>query len=249
MAFLGGHQHRRRVRTDRSRSRPRPGRRVARVDGPRGRDPRRARGVAGGPPARRASPAPAAARCRSTCRASEAGGRLRNIYRRAFGAARSEILAAHSYFLPDRRFVRSITAAARRGVKVTLLLAGRSDIPLARAATARLYRRLVESGVEIREWTRSVHHAKVAVVDGAEGPDRQLQPRPVLPRQPRVAGGDRRPRDGRRGPAMVRGAGRAGATGAARGGAAAGLAGRLADAIGSAVARFTEWVARILSGR
>ena len=94
------------------------------------------------------------------------GRRLRNLYRRSFGAARREILTAHAYFLPDRRFVRSITAAARRGVKVTLLLAGRSDVPLARAGTVRLYRRLTAAGVEIREWTRSVHHAKVAVVDG-----------------------------------------------------------------------------------
>jgi cardiolipin synthase len=91
---------------------------------------------------------------------------LRQRYRKAFGAARSEILAAHAYFLPDRRFVRSITAAARRGVKVTLLLAGRSDVPLARTATVRLYRKLLAAGVDIREWTRSVHHAKVAVVDG-----------------------------------------------------------------------------------
>jgi cardiolipin synthase len=91
---------------------------------------------------------------------------LRQRYRKAFGAARREILAAHAYFLPDRRFVRSITAAARRGVKVTLLLAGRSDVPLARTATIRLYRKLLAAGVDIREWTRSVHHAKVAVVDG-----------------------------------------------------------------------------------
>ncbi len=90
---------------------------------------------------------------------------LRRRYRKAFGAAEKEILAAHSYFIPDRRFVRSITAAARRGVKVTLLLAGRSDVPLARAATRRLYRPLLAAGVDIREWTRSVHHAKVSVVD------------------------------------------------------------------------------------
>jgi cardiolipin synthase len=101
-------------------------------------------------------------------RLSGAGGArsLRQRYRKAFGAARREIVAAHAYFLPDRRFVRSITAAARRGVRVTLLLAGRSDVPLARAATLRLYRRLLQAGVDIREWTRSVHHAKVAVVDG-----------------------------------------------------------------------------------
>lgn len=93
--------------------------------------------------------------------------KLRRRYRKAFGGARREILAAHGYFLPDPRFVRSITAAARRGVAVRLLLTGRTDVPLVRAATVRLYRSLVAAGVEIREWTRSVHHAKVAVVDGS----------------------------------------------------------------------------------
>jgi cardiolipin synthase A/B len=96
------------------------------------------------------------------------GGRpLRQRYLKAIGAARFEIWVAHGYFLPDRRFVRSLTAAARRGVKVRLLLAGRSDVVFARAATMRLYRQLLRAGVKIYEWTRSVHHAKAAVVDAA----------------------------------------------------------------------------------
>ncbi len=94
------------------------------------------------------------------------GGRpLRRRYLKALGAARRSIEMAHAYFLPDRRLVRSLTAAARRGVEVRLLLAGRSDIPLFQAATRRLYRQLLRAGVRIHEWTRSVHHAKAAVVD------------------------------------------------------------------------------------
>ena len=94
------------------------------------------------------------------------GGRpLRRRYLKAIGAARREVLLAHGYFIPDRRFVRSLTAAARRGVRVTLLLAGRSDLLLARPATRRLYHQFLRAGVRIHEWTRSVHHAKAAVVD------------------------------------------------------------------------------------
>jgi cardiolipin synthase len=94
------------------------------------------------------------------------GGRpLRRRYLKAIGAARREVLLAHGYFIPDRRFVRSLTAAARRGVNVTLLLAGRSDLLLARPATRRLYHQFLRAGVRIHEWTRSVHHAKAAVVD------------------------------------------------------------------------------------
>jgi cardiolipin synthase len=47
-----------------------------------------------------------------------------------------------------------------------LVLAGRSDVPFARAATRSLYRRLLASGVIIHEWNDSVLHAKVATIDG-----------------------------------------------------------------------------------
>ncbi|MFL5321980.1 MAG: phospholipase D-like domain-containing protein [Myxococcaceae bacterium] len=94
------------------------------------------------------------------------GRRLRRRYVRAIGSARTELLIAHAYFLPDRHFIRSITAAARRGVKVRLLLAGKSDVALAQAATMRLYRKFLAAGVEIHEWTASTLHAKTAVVDG-----------------------------------------------------------------------------------
>ncbi|MBI5070242.1 MAG: cardiolipin synthase B [Deltaproteobacteria bacterium] len=95
------------------------------------------------------------------------GGRpLRRRYLKAIGSARRSVSIAHAYFLPDRRMVRTITAAARRGVAVTLLLPGRSDVPFARSASMRLYRRLLAAGVRIHEWEGSVLHAKAAVVDG-----------------------------------------------------------------------------------
>ncbi|HEY6098209.1 MAG TPA: phospholipase D-like domain-containing protein [Anaeromyxobacter sp.] len=92
--------------------------------------------------------------------------RLRRRYLKAFGRAQRRILLAHAYFLPDRHVIRSIAAAARRGVEVKLVLAGRTDVPLAGPATRRLYRKLLRAGVEISEWTRSMMHAKAATVDG-----------------------------------------------------------------------------------
>jgi cardiolipin synthase len=81
------------------------------------------------------------------------GWRLRRRYLKAFARARQRIDVAHGYFLPDHGVVRAITAAARRGVQVRLLLAGRSDVPFARAATRSLYRRLFAAGVSIHEWS------------------------------------------------------------------------------------------------
>jgi cardiolipin synthase len=91
--------------------------------------------------------------------------RLRQRYLKAFGSAKHRLILAHAYFLPDARIARSLRAAARRGVEVTLLLAGRSDVPFARAATLRLYRSFLLSGVRIFEWHQSVLHAKAALVD------------------------------------------------------------------------------------
>ncbi|HZH04622.1 MAG TPA: phospholipase D-like domain-containing protein, partial [Myxococcaceae bacterium] len=99
--------------------------------------------------------------------AHEAGaGKLRKRYVKAIGAARKSIYLAHAYFLPDRRLIRSLRAATRRGVQVTLLLAGKTDVFFARAATMRLHRQLLQAGVRIFEWSRSVLHAKAAVIDG-----------------------------------------------------------------------------------
>jgi cardiolipin synthase len=94
------------------------------------------------------------------------GRRLKNRYLMALKHAEQQVVLAHAYFLPDRGFMRALTRAARRGVSVHLLLAGRSDVPFARAATMRLYRYFLRGGVHIHEWTASTLHVKAAVVDG-----------------------------------------------------------------------------------
>lgn len=97
---------------------------------------------------------------------SESGGRkLRKRYLKAFAAAQRVILVAHAYFLPDAGLIRALRRAAKRGVTVKLLLAGRTDVPLIRAATMSLYRRLIGGGVQIFEWTSSVLHAKATTID------------------------------------------------------------------------------------
>jgi cardiolipin synthase len=97
---------------------------------------------------------------------SDRGARaLRRRYLKAIGSARERITLVHSYFMPDRRLLRSIRSAARRGVAVTLLVPQRSDVPLARAMTRTYYRGLLKAGVQIYEWRDSVLHAKALAVD------------------------------------------------------------------------------------
>jgi cardiolipin synthase A/B len=97
---------------------------------------------------------------------SESGGRkLRKRYHKAFAAAQQRILVAHAYFLPDIGLIHALRRAAKRGCEVKLLLAGRSDVPFAHAATMSLYRKLLAGGVQIYEWSRSVLHAKATTID------------------------------------------------------------------------------------
>ncbi|WP_141620075.1 phosphatidylserine/phosphatidylglycerophosphate/cardiolipin synthase family protein [Myxococcus sp. AB036A] len=94
------------------------------------------------------------------------GHRLRKRYLQAIDGAQREVVLAHAYFLPDKGFMRALKRASRRGVTVRLMLAGRSDVVFARAATMRLYRDFLRAGVSIHEWTDSTLHAKAALVDG-----------------------------------------------------------------------------------
>jgi cardiolipin synthase len=90
---------------------------------------------------------------------------IERAYLKAIGSARREVLIANAYFFPGRRFRRALAEAARRGVRVRLLLQGRAEYVLPHFATQALYDPLLHAGVEIVEYHRSFLHAKVAVVD------------------------------------------------------------------------------------
>lgn len=91
---------------------------------------------------------------------------IERAYLRAIGKARHEILIANAYFLPGTRFRRALAAAAERGVRVMVLVQGRTDHPMANYAKQAFYDSLMRAGVEIHEYEKSVLHAKTAVIDG-----------------------------------------------------------------------------------
>lgn len=91
--------------------------------------------------------------------------RIERAYRKAIAQARSEILIASAYFLPGRRLRRALVQAARRGVRVRLILQGRYEYFLQYHAVRAVYAELLAAGVEIWEYHAGFLHAKVAVVD------------------------------------------------------------------------------------
>ncbi|GAB3377476.1 phospholipase D-like domain-containing protein [Azotobacter armeniacus] len=90
---------------------------------------------------------------------------LRSLIRSLHRANR-RIWLATPYFLPTWKVRRALLKAARRGVEVRLLLAGRNtDHPPVRYAGQRYYRRLLRAGVRIFEYQPRFLHLKMVLVD------------------------------------------------------------------------------------
>jgi cardiolipin synthase len=91
---------------------------------------------------------------------------IRAEYRRAISQAKHRIWITNCYFIPPPRFLRALSAAARRGVDVQIMVAGTTDVLAVRMASRALYGRLLSAGVKMFEWHGRVLHAKTAVIDG-----------------------------------------------------------------------------------
>jgi cardiolipin synthase A/B len=91
---------------------------------------------------------------------------IERAYRRAISHAHHEVIIANAYFVPGRKLRLALTHAARRGVKVRLLLQGKYEYFMQYYAARPVYGALLKAGVEIHEYSASFLHAKVAVIDG-----------------------------------------------------------------------------------
>ena len=85
----------------------------------------------------------------------------------SIAGARKTLYVTNSYFAPDRNFIELLAAAARRGVDVRILTAGRrTDVNVVRLAGRAWYDTLLVAGVRVYEWQPTTLHAKTFVVDG-----------------------------------------------------------------------------------
>jgi cardiolipin synthase len=86
-------------------------------------------------------------------------------YRVAIRAARREVIIANAYFFPGYRLLRELRRAARRGVKVQLILQGEPDMQIVKVGAGMLYDHLLSAGVRIFEYCDRPLHGKVALTD------------------------------------------------------------------------------------
>ncbi len=88
------------------------------------------------------------------------------VYVSAITFAEHSIHLTNAYVIPDDQILDALTAAARRGVDVKMIVPSNSDILLALQAQRYNYSELLKAGVKVYEYRNAVLHAKTAVIDG-----------------------------------------------------------------------------------
>ena len=82
-----------------------------------------------------------------------------------FNKSEKQIIIMCSYFLPGLLYRRKLSQAIKKGVKVKVILAGISDIMIAKHAERYLYDWILKNNIELYEYQETVLHAKVATYD------------------------------------------------------------------------------------
>lgn len=90
------------------------------------------------------------------------------LHAMAIVAARKEILISNPYFLPNMDVIDLLEAAVKRGVDVRILVPSASvnDMPLVQHASHHRFGTLLERGIKIFEYEKTLCHQKTIVVDG-----------------------------------------------------------------------------------
>jgi phosphatidylserine/phosphatidylglycerophosphate/cardiolipin synthase-like enzyme len=93
---------------------------------------------------------------------------LRIMYYLSIVCAQQKLYIANPYFIPDNAAIDILIEARKRGVDVKIMVAGiHNDMKLARYSSVHLYGKLLECGIEIYEYNRTMLHHKTMVADSA----------------------------------------------------------------------------------
>ena len=92
---------------------------------------------------------------------------LDRLLRKAVKQAQERCLVTAAYFIAPPWLRKALATAARRGVEVQIVTAGRTDNRLARTAKRHVYGELLKSGARIYEMHDRMLHAKHLVIDSS----------------------------------------------------------------------------------
>jgi cardiolipin synthase len=100
-------------------------------------------------------------------RSSEGNANLDLMYLLAIASAQKTLRIENPYFLPDALTRKELTDAARRGVKVEVIVPGKfTNQKIVRAASKDHWPELIQAGIKIYEYQPTMVHVKLLIVDG-----------------------------------------------------------------------------------
>lgn len=89
------------------------------------------------------------------------------LYAVSIASATKSIRLSNSYFLPDAETSAALVDAAKRGVRVEIIVPGKvNDVPATKAGGRSSFGDLLRGGVRIFEFRPTMFHPKTMVVDG-----------------------------------------------------------------------------------
>ena len=101
-------------------------------------------------------------------KSSPTGGSFQNymLFLLSINAAKTSVLITNPYFIPDEVMTNALLKAVERGVRVVVLVPGKSDSRFTYTASRSQYGKLLLGGVKVFEYQASLMHAKTIVADG-----------------------------------------------------------------------------------
>lgn len=90
---------------------------------------------------------------------------ISNSYIEILHTAKKQVVILCSYFIPGKAFRRQIINAVKRGIKIKIIIAGKSDVILAKNAEKWLYDWLLRNHIHLYEYQNNILHGKIAICD------------------------------------------------------------------------------------
>lgn len=90
---------------------------------------------------------------------------MRRVYAQAIESAEEKVQIINPYFTPTRIIKKAIKNAVKKGVKVEIMIPGKSDIPFTPDAALYIANQLRKKGADIYIFNGGFHHSKIMMID------------------------------------------------------------------------------------
>ena len=88
------------------------------------------------------------------------------MYLMAITAAQESIYLSSAYFVPDELSINALIAAAKRGVKISIITPGKHiDTNLVRKASRASWGSMLKANIQIAEYSPTMYHCKILIID------------------------------------------------------------------------------------